>query len=286
MRKALAALVVLMVYASSNAYAFFFFFPIPNVSKPAQLQQIIDALEKSIETRALAFVSENKTFSAKQWTWGTYTGYLSQEEANRLALQQCDRNLSTLKGKTAGGQPLYDFGDKKCELHPFTPNDGPKTAEANNKVAEEARKIAAEEQAKWIAAQEDARKEEARKAAAAEEESKRVAAEEEARKVAVAEEAKRLAAEDEAKRNKAGGSKKIKTTDTNRQSVIKTSASSQVDFNAEANKAARILGCQPTDSKVLGIDGANIQYAIHCDDGKSLNLSCDQSGLCLQQKQK
>ena len=60
----------------------------------------------------------------------------------------------------------------------------------------------------------------------------------------------------------------------------------QIDFNAEANKAARILGCQATDSKVLGIVGANIQYAIHCDDGKTLNLSCDQSGLCLQQKQK
>ena len=38
------------------------------------------------------------------------------------------------------------------------------------------------------------------------------------------------------------------------------------------------------DLKVTGVDGANIQYVVPCEDGKTLNLSCDQSGLCLQKK--
>jgi hypothetical protein len=59
---------------------------------------------------------------------------------------------------------------------------------------------------------------------------------------------------------------------------------SRVDFNAEANKAARILGCQPGEIKVEGIEGSNILYFVACADSKMLNLSCDPTGLCLQKK--
>ena len=92
------------------------------------------------------------------------------------------------------------------------------------------RKQADAEEAKRIAAEQDA---------------KHVAAEEESRKVAaIEEEARRIAAEEEAQRNKGGASKKFKTPDSQRQPTVKLAvASGQVDFNAEANKAARILGC-------------------------------------------
>lgn len=113
---------------------------------------------------------------------------------------------------------------------------------------------------------------------AAEEEAKRLAAIDESKWIAAEEQAKRLATEEEAKRIKADASKK-----NDIRVPSKSTASNQVNFNAEANKAARILGCQPTELKVTGIDGVNIQYAIPCNDGKTLILACDQSGLCLTQ---
>jgi hypothetical protein len=58
----------------------------------------------------------------------------------------------------------------------------------------------------------------------------------------------------------------------------------QVDFEVEANKAARILGCQPSELKVAGAVGGNVQYRAICSDSKSLLLSCDSSGLCLPTK--
>lgn len=267
-------LITLVSLLSTNANAWFFIFPIPNLAKPGPLQATIDALEKSTETRALAFVFEDKSFGSKQWVWGKYSSAeVSQETADRYALDQCESSLRNARTKTEGGQSLYNFGDKKCELHPFTPNDGPKVAAAKKKAAEEeARTVAAAEEVKRLAAEEDARK-----LAVAEEEAKRVAADEQA---------KRIAAEEDAKRVKTGGPKKLKAADVTRPSAVRPTAvaSAQVDFNIEANKAARILGCQPSEARVTGVDGGNIQYSVACADSKTLNLSCDPSGLCLQKK--
>lgn len=116
---------VLLLSWACQSEAFFLFFPIPNLAKPAALQSTIDALEKSDQTRALAYVSEDKTFGAKMWVWGQYAGYVTLQEANTRALQQCEASLVRAKGQSAGGQPLYDFGNKRCELHAFSPNNAP-----------------------------------------------------------------------------------------------------------------------------------------------------------------
>ena len=58
----------------------------------------------------------------------------------------------------------------------------------------------------------------------------------------------------------------------------------QIDFNAEAIKASRILGCTALEAKVIGIDKENILYSIACSDSRALQLSCDPAGLCLQKK--
>ena len=57
-----------------------------------------------------------------------------------------------------------------------------------------------------------------------------------------------------------------------------------VDFNAEALKASRILGCSASEAKVVGAEKENILYSITCRDSAPLQLSCDPSGLCLQKK--
>jgi hypothetical protein len=262
---------------STNANAWFFIFPIPNLAKPGPLQATIDALEKSTETRALAFNSEDKTFGSKQWVWGSYAGEVSQEKANVIALERCENSLKAAKAQSAGGQPLYSFGDKNCELHPFTPNDGPKIAEAKRKAAEaESGRLAAIEEARRVAVEEE------RKRIAAEEEQKRLSAEEESRRIASEEEQKRVAAEEEAKRTKGRGAKKEKASDMARQTPLKSPTLAQIDYEVEANKAAKILGCQPTQVKVTGAEGGNIQYTVACIGSKALKLSCDASGLCLQ----
>ena len=134
---------------------------------------------------------------------------------------------------------------------------------------EEARKTAAEAEVKRTATeQEDAKR------LATEAEVKRVAAERE--------EEKRLTPEEDRKQIKPGTLMKISTS----VATVKQSPepSTQVDFNAEARKAARILGCQPSELKVSGIESGNILYSIVCDGSKAIKLSCDPSGLCLQKK--
>lgn len=111
--------VLFMTCVSANAQLFFFPIPLPNTGKPAQLTQIIDALEKSSDTKAVATVSEDKTFGSKYWNWGYVSGEMSQEDADRIALASCTINLDQMKSQSAGGKPLYDFGKKKCELHLF-----------------------------------------------------------------------------------------------------------------------------------------------------------------------
>lgn len=104
---------------SPVAHAFFFILPIPNLAKPAPLNTIIDALEKSDETKAVAYASEDKTFGSKTWVWGHYSGHVTQAEADRIALSRCQSSLANAKAQKAGGKELYDFGTKVCELHNF-----------------------------------------------------------------------------------------------------------------------------------------------------------------------
>ena len=105
-----------------SASAWFFIFPIPNVGKPAPLEKIIDALEKSDQTKAVAFASEDKVFGSKYWVWSQFSGHVSQAEADRRAMSQCEASLANAKAQRAGGQPIYDFGKKTCELHTFINN--------------------------------------------------------------------------------------------------------------------------------------------------------------------
>jgi hypothetical protein len=104
---------------ATSSHAFFLILPIPNFAKPTQLQSLIDALEKSNETKAVAYVSEAKAFGSKYWAWGHYSGHVLQPEADRIALERCASALLTAKSQSAGGQALYDFGDRKCELYDF-----------------------------------------------------------------------------------------------------------------------------------------------------------------------
>jgi hypothetical protein len=114
------ALVVILMCTSSLAHAFFFFIPIPNLAKPPALQNLVNALEKSSETKALAYVSEDKTFGGKMWVWGHYAGVATQEDANSKALRACEQSLNKASSQLAGGQPIHNFGNKRCELHEFT----------------------------------------------------------------------------------------------------------------------------------------------------------------------
>ena len=113
-------LILFFVFVSNSANAFFFFIPIPNLAKPPGLQKLIDAYEKSSETKAVAFTSEDKTFGSKQWVWGHKSGVMTQDDANFAAMQMCEASLLNVKRQLAGGQPVYDFGNKRCELYKFT----------------------------------------------------------------------------------------------------------------------------------------------------------------------
>jgi hypothetical protein len=109
-----------LAFLMQNAHAIFFFIPIPNLAKPAELQKLIDAYEKSSETKAVAFVSEDKTFGSKQWVWAHKSGVMTPDEANSIALRSCEASLMSVKSQLAGGKPIYDFGQKRCELYKFT----------------------------------------------------------------------------------------------------------------------------------------------------------------------
>lgn len=91
----------------------------PNLAKPAELQKLIDAYEKSSETKAVAYVSEDKAFGSKQWVWGHKSGMMTQDEANSIAMSTCEASLMKIKSQLAGGKPIYEFGQKRCELYKF-----------------------------------------------------------------------------------------------------------------------------------------------------------------------
>lgn len=100
---------------------FFFLFPLPNLSKPAELSRTIDTLEKSDQTKALAYASETNAFGSKMYVWGKYTSTTqSQDEVNTIALNACTNSLERYKAMTEGGQPKYNFGTNKCELYQFS----------------------------------------------------------------------------------------------------------------------------------------------------------------------
>lgn len=107
-------------FISSSANAWFFIFPLPNLAKPPALEKLIDALEKSSAVKAVAYVSEDKIFGSKQWTWFHHVNGSSIQESERIALQGCEAQLASLKQQTVGGQTLYNFGNKRCELHKFS----------------------------------------------------------------------------------------------------------------------------------------------------------------------
>jgi hypothetical protein len=110
----------LFFFLYSNASFAWFIIPIPNLRKPPALERLIDTLEQSTETKAIAYVSEDKTFGTKYWLFGHYVGKLSQQETNKIALDKCNDRLQKAKLAEVGGVKTYDYGDKKCELHEFS----------------------------------------------------------------------------------------------------------------------------------------------------------------------
>ena len=77
-------------------------------------------LTKPNQTKAVAYVSDDKLIGAKAYSWGHAVGVMTQVEANEKALAMCAANLLKAKQQTVGGQPLYDYGSKSCELYKFT----------------------------------------------------------------------------------------------------------------------------------------------------------------------
>ena len=110
---------ILFFFYCSQSFAWFIF-PIPNLRKPPALERLIETWEQSTETKAIAYVSEDKTFGTKYWLFGHYVGKLSQQETNKIALDKCNAGLEKAKLAEVGGVKTYDYGDKKCELHEFS----------------------------------------------------------------------------------------------------------------------------------------------------------------------
>ncbi|HEY8027306.1 MAG TPA: SHOCT domain-containing protein [Burkholderiaceae bacterium] len=115
-RKLVVFLTVFFITHESQAIIII---PIPNLGFPSALGKIRDALEKSTDTKALATVGEDKTFGSKYWVWGQTAGKMTQADADADAMRKCEDALEKVKNQTVGGQRLYDFGTKHCELYKF-----------------------------------------------------------------------------------------------------------------------------------------------------------------------
>jgi hypothetical protein len=219
------------------------------------------------------------------------TNVLDEEESSPVLKEAQSRSPSS----TPAFPVRCPLGAKACELHAFTPNDGPKIAEAKRRQAEEARTVAAAEEARRVAVIEEAR----RVALVAAEEARKAEELRKGEEVRKAEETRRL--EDEANRrlveeqrlaqDKIAAETKIapKPIPTSMRSVLRTqsvaaSGTQQIDFEAEARKAARILGCFPAEARVSGADRGNVNFRVSCTNQQTLVLSCDSTGLCLEKK--
>lgn len=115
-KKILIVTVAMLAASQANAIIII---PIPNFAFPPQLSAIRDAFEKSTDTKALATAGEDKVFGSKYWVWGQASGKMTQANADSQAISRCEVSLQNTKARTAGGQPLYNFGSKKCELYSF-----------------------------------------------------------------------------------------------------------------------------------------------------------------------
>ena len=71
-------------------------------------------------------------------------------------------------------------------------------------------------------------------------------------------------------------------TTTTESPVTSNAKKDEIDFSAEAKKSARILGCITKDVRVTGADGTNVLFKAICNDGSTLALTCDPTGLCLK----
>jgi hypothetical protein len=122
---------MLLIFFGQNVYALIII-PIPNFRFPPIISKTRDALEKSSETKALATVSEDKSFGAKMWAYGDASGSMTQADADSQALRKCENMLQNFKSQTKGGQSLFDFGNNKCELYKFSnvTNNSPEPAPA------------------------------------------------------------------------------------------------------------------------------------------------------------
>lgn len=117
-----ASIFALIVGATfcTNANAFLFLFLLSNVSKPAPLNTLIEAMEKSEETKALAFVSEDKSLRSRHWVWGHFEGRTTQADADREAMSRCLVSLESARSEKVGGKAVFDFGRNTCELYRFS----------------------------------------------------------------------------------------------------------------------------------------------------------------------
>ena len=115
-RNILAAIVL---FTTSHYAGAIILIPLPNLAFPDVISKTRDALEKSNDTKALATVGEDKVFGSRQWTWGQVSGKMTQADADAQAISKCEANLRSLKSQAVSGQPLYNFGNKSCELYKF-----------------------------------------------------------------------------------------------------------------------------------------------------------------------
>lgn len=250
------------VSLSPAANAWFFIFPIPNLAKPAPLNALIEALEKSEETKSVAYVSEDKVFGTKYWVWGHFSGHVTQADADRIALSRCQESLSNAKSRTAGEVKLYDFGTKVCELYDFVNKTVSRRATEQQRATPAPTAIDTTNPTplpnsppftpgppgpEWKPSVPDDNQ----------------------WKAPTPTTPTRL---EEAKQN----------TSKEKVNELAGVQPPTIDFNAEARKSARILGCTASELKVTGVEQMNVVYFVTCNGGASLSLSCDPTGLCLK----
>lgn len=92
----------------------------PQASHPQQPDR---GAGKSDATKAIAYTHEDKLTGSKRWVWGYYTGPVSQQEANTIAMSRCENALTDVKTRQVDGRLLFKFGSKTCELHQFSKDE-------------------------------------------------------------------------------------------------------------------------------------------------------------------